>query len=220
MKKINPVIFIVVAVILIGTGACTRAAYKAPVTNAQATATLSFPVSTQPNVISEVISGTNTALAAMGTFVPTTQPEAATQESQATVQIATAAATSTAAPTIQVPTPTPGLPETYTLNKGESVYCLARRFNLSPIDVLSLNGLTGYETLPVGYILKIPGGSEWNLDTARKLLDPPTRYTVVSGDTIFTVACAFGDVDPNAIIFANSLTEPYELTPGQTIQIP
>ena len=51
MKKINPVIFIVLAVILIGTGACTRAAYKAPVTNAQATATLSFPVSTQPNVI-------------------------------------------------------------------------------------------------------------------------------------------------------------------------
>ena len=220
MKKLNTVIFIIMVIILIGTSACTRAAYKAPVTKTEPTATLSFPVSTQPNVMGEVISGTSTALAALGTFVPTTQPEAATQGSQATVQIASAAATSTAAPTIQVPTPTPGLPETYTLNKGESVYCLARRFNLSPIDVLSLNGLTGYETLPVGYILKIPGGSEWNLDTSRELLDHPTRYTVVSGDTIFTVACAFGDVDPNAIIFANSLTEPYELTPGQTIQIP
>jgi len=221
MKKINPVIFIVLAVILIGTGACTRAAYKAPVTNAQATATLSFPVSTQPNVISEVISGTNTALAAMGTFVPTTQPPAATQEPQATAQVSTAAATNTAAPTIQVPTPTPGLPETYTLNKGESVYCLARRFNLSPIDLLSLNGLSGAELLPVGYVLKIPSGSEWNLDIAeRSLLDHPTQYTVVSGDTIYTVACAFGDVDPNAIIFANNLSEPYDLTPGQTIHIP
>ncbi|MEL7643456.1 MAG: LysM peptidoglycan-binding domain-containing protein [bacterium] len=220
MKKINPVIIIVMVIILIGTSACTRAAYKAPVTNAQATATLSFPVSTQPNVISEVISGTNTALAAMGTFVPTTQPPAATQESQATAQVSTAAATNTAAPTIQVPTPTPGLPETYTLHKGESVYCLSRRFNLSPIDLLGLNGLTGYETLPVGYELKIPSGSEWNLDTERSLLDHPTQYTVVSGDTIYTVACAFGDVDPNAIIFANNLSEPYDLTPGQTIHIP
>jgi len=221
MKKLNTVIFIIMVIILIGTSACTRAAYKAPVTKTEPTATLSFPVSTQPNVMGEVISGTSTALAAMGTFVPTTQPEAATQESQATVQIATAAATSTAAPTIQVPTPTPGLPETYTLNKGESVYCLARRFNLSPIDLLSLNGLSGAELLPVGYVLKIPSGSEWNLDIAeRSLLDHPTQYTVVSGDTIYTVACAFGDVDPNAIIFANNLSEPYDLTPGQTIHIP
>lgn len=221
MKKINPVIIIVMVIILIGTSACTRAAYKAPVTNAQATATLSFPVSTQPNVISEVISGTNTALAAIGTFVPTTQPPAATQESQATAQVSTAAATNTAAPTIQVPTPTPGLPETYTLHKGESVYCLSRRFNLNPIDLLSLNGLSGAELLPVGYVLKIPSGSEWNLDiAARSLLDHPTQYTVVSGDTIYTVACAFGDVDPNAIIFANNLSEPYDLTPGQTIHIP
>jgi len=205
---------------LIGTAACTRAAYKAPDSKTEPTATLSFPVSTQPNVMGEVISGTNTALAAMGTYVPTTEPEAATEEPQTTVQDETAVATSTAAPILKVPTPTPGLPETYTLSKGESVYCLARRFNLNPIDLLSLNGLTGYETLPVGYILKIPSGSEWNLDTSRKLLDHPTQYTVVSGDTIFTVACTFGDVDPNAIIFANSLTEPYELTPGQTIQIP
>jgi len=221
MKKINPVIIIVMVIILIGTSACTRAAYKAPVTNAQATATLSFPVSTQPNVISEVISGTNTALAAIGTFVPTTQPPVATQESQATAQVSTAAATNTAAPTIQVPTPTPGLPETYALHKGESVYCLSRRFNLNPIDLLSLNGLSGAELLPVGYVLKIPSGSEWNLDiAARSLLDHPTQYTVVSGDTIYTVACAFGDVDPNAIIFANNLSEPYDLTPGQTIHIP
>ena len=60
-----------------------------------------------------------------------------------------------------------------------------------------------------------------NLDIAeRSLLDHPTQYTVVSGDTIYTVACAFGDVDPNAIIFANNLSEPYDLTPGQTIHIP
>jgi LysM repeat protein len=42
----------------------------------------------------------------------------------------------------------------------------------------------------------------------------------VAGDTIYTIACAFGDVDPNAIIVVNGLESPYTLTPGQVLQIP
>src|SRR4030067_475997 len=45
-------------------------------------------------------------------------------------------------------------------------------------------------------------------------------YGVKAGDSIYSIACTYGDVDPNAIILANSLTSPYTLTPGATIRVP
>jgi hypothetical protein len=39
-------------------------------------------------------------------------------------------------------------------------------------------------------------------------------------DTIYKIGCYFGDVDPNRIIAANNLKEPYALTSGQKIIIP
>ncbi len=218
MRKITPVLYILILVALFGTVSCTRAAYKAPVTSVQPTPTLPFPVATQPNVMEDIISGTSTALAVMGTIYPT--KEIGISSATPGSALESPAPTNTAQPMVEVPTATPGLPDTYTLHKGESVYCLSRRFDLNPIDLLSLNGLTGYEALPVGYILKIPSSSKWNLDAERSLLKHPTKYTVVSGDTIFSIACTYGDVDPNAIIFANSLSKPYDLSPGQVLQIP
>ncbi len=130
MKKITPWIFIVILVVLIGTTACTRSAYKAPVTEIQPTATVPFPVATQPDVMADIISGTATALAAMGTYMPTQ----AIVVSTPTVDLAAATKvpTNTAAPVYEIPTATPGLPDTYSLHKGESPYCLARRFNFKP----------------------------------------------------------------------------------------
>ena len=49
----------------------------------------------------------------------------------------------------------------------------------------------------------------------------PANYTVISGDTVYSVACGFGNADPNQIIYANSLKAPsYPLTVGTTIYIP
>jgi len=54
----------------------------------------------------------------------------------------------------------------------------------------------------------------------RSLLPHPTTYIVKAGDTIYTVACAFGEVSPDAIVFANGLTGNYQLTAGQQLNIP
>jgi hypothetical protein len=43
---------------------------------------------------------------------------------------------------------------------------------------------------------------------------------VVAGDTIYTIACKYGDVDPNAIAQANSLQAPYDLSAGKVLHIP
>jgi hypothetical protein len=54
----------------------------------------------------------------------------------------------------------------------------------------------------------------------RSLFPHPTSYTVRPGDTVYSVACIFGDVQPDGIVAVNGLTKPYKLTAGSTINIP
>jgi LysM repeat protein len=56
--------------------------------------------------------------------------------------------------------------------------------------------------------------------TDRALKSHPTNYTVKSSDTIYTIACQFGDVSPDMIAAQNGLSSPYTLTAGQTLRIP
>ena len=126
------------------------------------------------------------------------------------------------APT-QTPVPvapaTPGIPETYTLQKGEFPFCIARRFNVDVSELLSINGLGANSVVPVGFSLKIPQTGNTFVGQ-RALLNHPTNYTVVAGDTIYTIACKYGDVDPMAIATANNISSPYTLSAGQVIHIP
>jgi LysM repeat protein len=128
--------------------------------------------------------------------------------------------------TLTGPTPTPSLtltpaaiPTSYTIHEGEYPYCVARRFNVNPDELLSLNGLSRYHKVSTGTVLQIPQTGH-TFPGTRALHPHPTTYTVKSGDTIYIVACYYGDVDPMAIATANSLVAPYSLTVGQTLQIP
>mgnify|MGYP003702101245 FL=1 len=127
------------------------------------------------------------------------------------------------APPTQTPVPvapaTPGVPESYQLQKGEFPFCLARRFDIAPSELLNINGLGANSVVPVGFSLKIPQTGNTFVGQ-RALLNHPTNYTVVGGDTIYTVACKYGDVDPIAIAQANSISSPYTLSAGQVIHIP
>jgi len=96
-----------------------------------------------------------------------------------------------------------GRPATYVLHAGEFPYCIARRFNVDPSDLLNLNGLSSGEVLQPGMTLSIPATGSFPGD--RALQAHPTQYTVAVNDTFYTIACAFGDVDPNTIAAANGL---------------
>jgi LysM repeat protein len=111
-------------------------------------------------------------------------------------------------------------PETYKLKKGEFPYCIARRFDIDPDELLAENGLNRNSVVQPGLVLEIPEDPDPFDQGPRALKDHPTTYTVVAGDTIYTIACAFGDVDPRAIAAANDLEKPFTLTAGQTLQIP
>jgi LysM repeat protein len=120
---------------------------------------------------------------------------------------------------IEVPTATPGIPKNYTIERGEFPFCIARRFNVNVGELLNLNGLSVNSLVSVGYTLKIPQTGN-KFDGDRSLRKHPTTYTVSSGDTIFSVACLYGNVDPYAIAQKNGLKKPYTLKAGETIKIP
>jgi LysM repeat protein len=111
-------------------------------------------------------------------------------------------------------------PSTYTLMKNEFPYCIARRFNVDPEDLLLLNGLSSGDVYMAGTTLKIPQTGVFPGD--RSLRNHPDTYTVTgsSDDTVYGVACKYGDVDPAAIASANGISVSAPLTIGQQIRIP
>jgi LysM repeat protein len=214
--------------------ACSMPASTSPKVTATGNATAPFPVVTSAQMVHDIVSGTQTAMALSGQIQPTsasTQGPTATQSYQfpgvATATpggLVTVPATTSAAavPThLAFPTSTPGKPATYTVQKGEFCYCLARRFNVNPQDLINANSACKSNPLDPGTVLNIPQSGTWPSGAARALKAHPTNYTVGSGETIYSIACSvFGDVDPNLIIAANGLTSPYTLTYGKVIYIP
>lgn len=112
------------------------------------------------------------------------------------------------------------VPDSYTIKSGEFPYCIARRFNIDPADLLNANGLGVNSQVYPGTTLTIPKNAGKFNQGDRALKSHPTDYTVVSGDTIYSIACLFGDVDPRAIEDVNDLGSGNSLSAGQVIKIP
>jgi LysM repeat protein len=115
--------------------------------------------------------------------------------------------------------PTPGsIPTTYTLQQGEYVFCIARRFDVNVTELLELNNLALDTLIGPGLELQIPQtGNPFEGD--RVLQDHPTTYTVQEGDTLGSIACSFGDVLPELIMQQNNLSSP-DVNPGDELVIP
>lgn len=111
-------------------------------------------------------------------------------------------------------------PATYTLQSGEFPYCIARRFNVNPDELIALNGIVDSQTLYAGKMLTIPqtgnpfpGNRMWH--------NHPDTYTVdSSSETVYGVACYYGDIDPSLIAQANGISVNASLFAGQQLKIP
>lgn len=189
-------------------GACTRSASTPPPSTETADGTPSG-LSSQQLTMEAVRSDLLTQTAQAGEGAEPTATEEATS-SPATTSATTAAPAATA---------TAGVPSSYTLREGEHPYCIARRFDVNPIALLNANGLDPSSRPNPGFTLTIPQGTE-GFPPPRALRSHPTTYTVQSGETIYSIACLFGDVHPSAIASANGLTEPYNVNPGTVLDIP
>ena len=129
-------------------------------------------------------------------------------------------ATNTTAPSIP-PTASGPKPGTYTLQQGEFPYCIARRFNVNPNELLNLNGLTVEQAriYEPGLTLKIPQSSA-TFPAPRALNIHPVSYTTTRVMPLYGVACYFGDVDPNAISSSNTIPNLFNIPAGTTLNIP
>ena len=195
------------------------------------------PIAQTPSMSDVEVFGTGTALALTGSPVPgaaTNTPAGITPQ----------VATNTPTPAVSLPTnsvalmptatqavaagPTATLiasgskPATYTLQAGEFPYCIARRFNVDPDELLASSGLTSAQadSLSAGTVLKIPqtgnpfpGSRVWH--------NHPDTYTVdFSSETIYSIACYYGDIDPAMIAQTNGISVNASLTVGQKLTIP
>lgn len=115
------------------------------------------------------------------------------------------------------PIPTSG---SYTLKRGEFPWCIARRFNLHPVELLAANGLVRGQLFYAGLVLKLP--STGNPFPGPRALRPhPATFTIVEkGWTLRHVACYFGDLDPDALAAANGISPDEVLPPGRVVKIP
>jgi LysM repeat protein len=242
MKYGKNILALIILISMVVVSACTQSYSQAPA----ATPTFftpdlfvsPFPSADNPmEMIQEFAKGTETAKALTsavsgeingttgtpnGTVIATTPVVTGTP---GTPTNANAGATTpiivTAGPSL-TPLPPGVRPTTYTLQKDEFPYCIARRFNIDPDKLLDANGLTSPDIYYQGLQLTIPQSSTWPDPSTRSLRNHPDTYTVTGNAdyTVYGVACKYGDVDPAAIAQNNGISVSAALTIGQQLKIP
>ncbi len=103
----------------------------------------------------------------------------------------------------------PSMPsQTYTVQKGDTLYKIATSYGVSVDALKSFNNLTS-NTLSIGEVLKIPGSTS---------VATPNTYIVQKGDSLYRIALKYG-VGVDALKKANNLTN-NTLSIGQALLIP
>lgn len=210
-KRILSLLLILSAMLLV---ACTRSA-----TSASGSTPTEDPLESIFNTIA-----TQTALAAGPKDPDLTSSPVASSTSifGATSTIAASPTTAPTATTTPAPITDLDVPNHYTLHLGEWPYCLARRFDIDSASLLAANDLTEQQAanLSVGYTLLIPVDDVGSFGGDRSLRAHPTTYTASGTDTIYSIACAFGDVWPEHIAEANGMDIDDDLQGGLQLHIP
>lgn len=103
---------------------------------------------------------------------------------------------------------------TYTVQKGDSLYSIARKFNTTVTDITRLNNLAG-TSLSIGQQLLIPTSSNSSSDGSSEI--SKRIYTVQRGDSLYSISRKF-NVSIDDIRRKNNLSSNL-LSVGQTLII-
>jgi lipoprotein NlpD len=102
----------------------------------------------------------------------------------------------------------------HTVQKGETLYSIARSLGIKADDLIKYNGITDPSRLLAGQILKIPSTEATGSPTVGSI-----SYRVVKGDTLYSIAREFS-VTITSIQELNSLSANYVLKEGDYLKIP
>jgi len=115
-----------------------------------------------------------------------------------------------------------GNPRTISVGRGDTVYALGRRYNVSPQEIIDENYLRAPYLLSVGQELRIPSAAPAQVAAAApvsKAIARDAHYTVRRGDTLYSISRATG-ASVQVIAQANNLAPPYNISPGQVLLAP
>lgn len=96
------------------------------------------------------------------------------------------------------------------VKEGEWIWKIARQYKVDPQAIIEANKLANPNDVKPGQRLIIPGGAP---------PIPQVTHTVKEGEGLWQIARKY-NADPQAIIAANKLSEPYTLRQGQPLIIP
>ena len=112
--------------------------------------------------------------------------------------------------------------QTYTVHEGDTVYDIAEHYGVSMDAILSQNGLSATDHIMQGQVLQIPSAGTTATTTSTTSATTmatstvSSSYTVQSGDTLTSIASAYGrTADDLAAI--NGITG--NIYPGQTLSV-
>ncbi len=168
-----------------------------------------------------VTEATPTTVAGFPTLTPTPEPEeeAPTEMVSSPPPTATPIATLASAPTASAPVSTPAAvaePEYYTVQRGDTLSSIARRYNTTVEAILRANNIANPNYIYVGQRLLIPKAGEES--------PPPPGgegrvHVVRPGENLFRIALRYG-VTIEEIARANNIVNPRYIYVGQKLTIP
>jgi len=129
----------------------------------------------------------------------------------------------TIAPTVPPTAPPPPQPteappmsgeQTYIVQRGDTLYSIARRYGVRLGDLAAYNGIVNPNRIYVGQVLRIPSGPSPQPPSGGE-----TVYIVQPGDRLFRIALRY---NMNYLYLAayNGIANPNLIYPGQVIRIP
>ncbi|MBB6459612.1 muramidase family protein [Flammeovirga kamogawensis] len=116
--------------------------------------------------------------------------------------------------------------ETHTVDKGESLYGISRKYNTTPQAILAENGFPDNTPIYIGQVLKIPTQGE-----EKSTIEIPTPssnngvttvkkssevYTVQQGDTLYKISSLFG-ISPQRLLELNGFNSTTPIQIGQQL---
>lgn len=130
----------------------------------------------------------------------------------------------------------------YTVQVGDTIYSIGRKFNIHPGEIIARNNIPNPDNLNVGQSFMIPTRGNYTAvnsmnpqsiiptnpqnipqfpSTARSSQSPSSisqTYTVQPSDTVYSIGRKL-NINPNYIISKNPTINPSQLAPGQVINI-
>lgn len=106
-----------------------------------------------------------------------------------------------------------GRTQSYKVRKGDNLWSISRRFQVSTKEICVWNGLSPSKILQPGQVLKIVGSGGKNVSNQKKMV-----YQVRPGDTLWAISRRF-DLKTRDIMTWNNLKSSHVLQPGDRLTL-